>query len=466
MAVTSSSFPTDCDSHEPIERSPQRLPSSNKRNYGTMVFSSDKSSQSDDQSPVPVGADPKALTTVTTTASVADGTDSDQVSRGLHLIEGRSTRWWSYLTTRNFWLLILLGQVLSMCIVGTSTFTTFLSTNNNNVPAFQTLFNYIVIFIIWFTVFIVKDGFVGFWNVIKKDWWKYAIMSFLDVEGNYFTVLAFRYTNVLSTQLISFWSIVCVVIISFTLLKVRYKWVQIAGILICCGGMGMLMGSDYLKCKDSDDQSSCGTGGGDNRLKGDLFCLLGATLYGTSNVLEEWLVSKAPMYHVLTFIGMFGMIINGAQAGIFDRESFQSATWDSQIAGWMVGYTICLALFYSLAPLMLRMGSAAVFDVSILTANFWIAIIGIRVFHISIHYLYPVAFVLIIVGIFVYFLSGSLLGDSKKPWLGENQENGFAGVGTAKLQAINAVRVTEGEPENGFIIAGRRVRVPQWFPFR
>ena len=31
-----------------------------------------------------------------------------------------------------------------------------------------------------------------------KDGWKYIILAFLDVEGNYFTVLAYRYTQVLS----------------------------------------------------------------------------------------------------------------------------------------------------------------------------------------------------------------------------------------------------------------------------
>lgn len=47
---------------------------------------------------------------------------------------------------------------------------------------------------------------------------------------------------------------------------------------------------------------------------------------------------------------------------------------------------------------------------------------------------------LIIIGLVVYFLAGSMLGDSKKPWLGANQEDGVAGFGTAKLKAINEAR--------------------------
>jgi solute carrier family 35 protein F1/2 len=48
--------------------------------------------------------------------------------------------------------------------------------------------------------------------------------------------------------------------------------------------------------------------------------------------------------------------------------------------------------------------------------------------------------VLIILGLATYFLAGSILGDSKKPWLGDNQENGVAGLGTAKLKALNKAK--------------------------
>ncbi|KAJ4298798.1 hypothetical protein N0V88_003831 [Collariella sp. IMI 366227] len=98
-------------------------------------------------------------------------------------------------------------------------------------------------------------------------------------------------------------------------------------------------------------------------------------------------------------------------------------------------------LFYSMAPLVLRMGSAAVFDVNLLTANFWGVIIGTRVFGYVVHWMYPIAFVLIICGLVVYFLAGSILGDSKKPWLGDNQKDGVAGIGTAKLKALNEASV-------------------------
>ena len=369
--------------------------------------------------------------------------ESVEATQGLYILEAQSVHWWSYLTTVDFWVVVAIGQVLALCITATNTFTTFLQNNNFDAPAFQTLFNYVLLALVYNAIFLVRDGPRVWGRVAWRDGWKYLIMAFLDVEGNYFTVKAYEYTNLLSAQLLNFWSIVCVVIISFLLLKVRYKLFQVVGILICCGGMGMLLGSDYLQNKEN------GQDGGATKLKGDLFGLLGATLYGTSNVLEEWLVSRAPMHHVLGFMGLLGMIINGVQAAIFDRATISGSGWSNAVGGYLAGYTICLFIFYTLAPLILRMGSAAFFDISLLTANFWGVIIGIHVFGLSIHFLYPIAFVCIIIGLMVYFLSGSVLGDSRKPWLGENQENGVAGVGTAKLRAINAARMAQLEPENG-----------------
>ncbi|KAK9781514.1 hypothetical protein SCAR479_01385 [Seiridium cardinale] len=354
------------------------------------------------------------------------------IGTAIYEIEAKKVHWYSYLTTWDFWLVLIIGQVLALCITGTNTFTTLLVMENWSIPALQTIFNYALLSLIYVPITLYKMGPRKLGSIIFRDGWKYFILSFLDVLGNYFTVLAYRYTNLLSAQLLNFWSIVCVVIISFLLLKVRYKIFQIIGILVACGGMGLLLASDHIQ----------GTNGGPgvDLLKGDLFGLLGATLYGISNVFEEWFVSKRPMYEVLSFLGVFGVIINGVVAAIFDRESFAGSTWNGNVAGYIVGYTLVLTIFYSLAPLILRMGSAAFFDISLLTGNFWGTAIGIQVFGYTIYYLYPIAFVLIIIGLVTYFLAGSMLGDSRKPWLGDNQEGGVAGVGTAKLKALNLAR--------------------------
>jgi solute carrier family 35 protein F1/2 len=385
------------------------------------------------QQPITVGDSKGPTADAVQTSSASATTNQDAaVSQGIHTLEVKSVHWYSYLTTVDFWVVLALGQVLALCITATNTFTSFLAEAGTNIPAFQTVFNYILLALVYNGVVLVRDGPAAWWRTARRDGWKLLIMSFMDVEGNYFTVLAYRYTNLMSAQLINFWAIVVVVVVSFLALRVRYRLFQVGGILICCGGMGILIASDHL-------QKSNG-GPGVNLLKGDLFALLGATLYGLSNVLEEFLVSQAPVHHFLAFIGLFGACINAVQAAIFDRASFRDATWNGDVAGWLVGYTLILSLFYSLVPVLLRSGSAAILNISLLTGNFWGVIIGIKVFHLKVHFLYPVAFVCIIIGIATYFLSGDVLGDSRKPWLGENQERGVAGFGTAKRKAIKAAK--------------------------
>lgn len=378
--------------------------------------------------------------------------ESELVHRGLQALEAKNVHWWSYFTTIDFYVVLLLGQVLALCITATNTFSSFLAENGANIPAFQSIFNYILLLIIWLPTALYRLGPRVWLRALIRDGWKYFILSFLDVQGNYFTVLAYRYTNILSAQLINFWAIVVVVVLSFLLLRVRYRPFQIIGILVCCGGMGLLIASDHITGASGNQAA--------DKLKGDLFALLGATCYGLTNTFEEFLVSKRPVPEVLSFMALWGSCILAVQAAIFDRASFQNATWSGPVVGYLIGFTLCLSLFYSVVPLLLRLASAAFYNISLLTASFWGVIIGIHVFGYDVHFLYPIAFVLILLGLVVYFLAGSVLGESKKPWLGENQENGVAGFGTAKLKAIQAA--LKQQELAGEDLEGRnRTAVPQ-----
>lgn len=345
----------------------------------------------------------------------------------------RSGGRFAYLRKPQFWFVLLLSQALAVTITGTNTITSLLREENWAIPAFQSLFNYILLNVIYTSITIYKYGFKKWGQLLWKDGWRYFILGFCDVQGNYFTVLAYNYTTILSAQLINFWAIAVVVFVSIVFLKVRYHWLQYAGILICCGGLGLLVASDHIT----------GSNGGPaaNAVKGDLFALVGATFYGLTNVAEEFLVSKRPMYEVIGQLAFWAMPINGVQAAIFDRASFRTATWNGKVGGYIVGYTLLLTWFYSAVPLLLRMASAAFLNIGLLTGNFWGVIIGIRIFGLHIHYLYPIAFVLIMVGHFIYYGTEGVLGEAKKPWLGEDQEGGSDGIGTARrrLERPNVV---------------------------
>ncbi|KAF2864769.1 hypothetical protein BDV95DRAFT_673182 [Massariosphaeria phaeospora] len=333
-------------------------------------------------------------------------------------------KWFQYVRTKQFWVVMLLGQVLAICITSTNTLSSLLAMEGTSIPAFQSFFNYVLLNLIYTSYTIYKYGFKKWGRLILKDGWRFFILAFFDVEGNYFVVLAYRYTTILSAQLINFWAIVVVVLVSFLFLRVRYHYTQYAGILLCVGGMGVLFGSDHLTGSNAFPAA--------NEVKGDLFALLGATFYGLSNAFEEFLVSERPLYEVVGQLAFWALFINGTQAGIFDRAQFRAAVWSPKVGGYLTGYTLILTLFYSLAPVVFRLSSAAFFNISLLTGSFWGVAIGIEVFHLSIHWMYPIAFVLIILGQVLYFARQSMLAEAVKPWLGEGQERGHAGLGTAK----------------------------------
>ncbi|KAK9493886.1 hypothetical protein V1508DRAFT_384173 [Lipomyces doorenjongii] len=332
-----------------------------------------------------------------------------------------------FLFTWRFWTILFHGQILSLCIVATNTFTTYLADDGNNIPAFQTLFNYVILNLLFTPYTLYRYGFKRYCKMLYYDGWKFFILSFADVEGNYFVVKAYQYTNLLSAELLDNWAIAVVVVLSFLFLKVRYRWNQILGIVVCIAGMVLVVVGDLLTDKNYVAV---------NMVKGDLFVILGATCYGISNTLEEFLVSKRPIYEVLGQMGFFGMIINGVQAAIFERESINEAHWGSRIAGWFAGYTLAMLVLYCTAPILFRMSSAAFYNLSLLTSDFWGLLIGIKVFGYYVFWLYPVGFVFTVGGMIIYnSIVGSWNGEAEKPWLGVDQRDGIAGIGTAKTKA-------------------------------
>jgi solute carrier family 35 protein F1/2 len=164
---------------------------------------------------------------------------------------------------------------------------------------------------------------------------------------------------------------------------------------------------------------------------------VGATAYGLANVFEEFAVSKRPMYEVIGQLAFWAQFIIGVQGAIFNRDDYANNPWSGQIGAYLAGYTLLLSWFYTAAPLIFRMASAAFFNIGLLTGNFWGVIVGIKIFNLQIHFLYPIAFVLIMIGHFVYYGTEGVLGEAKKPWLGEDQEGGDDGLGTARRRLEN-----------------------------
>jgi len=301
----------------------------------------------------------------------------------------------SNLLSKRFLTILLLGQLLSLCITATTIFTTKLAQGDNpvSIPTTQSFLNYLVLGLVYTAVTIYKDGFRGWISMMRRRAAYYMLFALIDVEGNYFVVKAYSYTSLLSAMLLDAWTIPCVVLLSVFFLKMRFIRSHYLGVVLAMAGMGFLIWSDMEAGKDFP---------GSDYVKGDLFCLLGATLYAVSNVYQEFLVRQTPMYEVVGQLGLWATFLNGAQLAILERNEIRNVKWTPQVVLYILGFDVALFIMYSVSPLLFRLSSATFFNLSLLTSDFYGLIFGIFLFNAKINRLYPIAYVLIIAGIIVY----------------------------------------------------------------
>jgi hypothetical protein len=85
--------------------------------------------------------------------------------------------------------------VLAICITSTNTLSTLLANEGTSIPAFQSFFNYVLLNLIYTSYTIYKYGFKRWVRLCIFEGWRFFILAFFDVEGNYFVVLAYRYVS-------------------------------------------------------------------------------------------------------------------------------------------------------------------------------------------------------------------------------------------------------------------------------
>ncbi|KAJ1963050.1 hypothetical protein GGI12_002276 [Dipsacomyces acuminosporus] len=296
---------------------------------------------------------------------------------------------------RYFLMVLALGQILSLCITGTSVLTGKLAEHQNvTLPNFQSFLVYVLLFIVYMPIALVRVGPRNMWLNIKKRFYWYILLGAVDVEGNFFVVKAYSYTSFLSCVLLDEWCLPCVVIISFFLMKVRYRWTQVLGVLMCLGGMGMLIKGDVDGGKNSYAAVDA--------VKGDIFMLIGATCYAVSNTVEEFIVRHRPRCETVAWLGFFGMIINGVQMAIIEHNTLKQLKWTKEVVGYTLGFDLVMFILYTLAPILFRLSSATFYNLSIMTSDFYGLIFGKYMFGDKITPIYGGAFTLIIVGLTVY----------------------------------------------------------------
>ena len=139
---------------------------------------------------------------------------------------------------------------------------------------------------------------------------------------------------------------------------------------------------------------------------GDGLCIVGALLYASSNVAQEMTVRGQGPFEFLGLVGLWGSIIAGVQLAILERKEIAGLGNSAGEIGLLVAFAACLFMLYSLVPFLLRLSSATMMNLALLTSDVYSLLFGLFLFHYSFSVLYFAAFVTIIVGLVIYHLSG------------------------------------------------------------
>ncbi|XP_061756418.1 solute carrier family 35 member F1 [Nerophis ophidion] len=297
--------------------------------------------------------------------------------------------------SRDLLVTLALGQVLSLLICAIGLTNKYLVDDfHAKTPVFQSFLNYILLFLVYTTTLAVRQGEGNLLAILKQRWWKYMILGFIDIEANYLILKAYQYTTLSSVQLLDCFVIPVVLLLSCFFLLVRYKAVHILGTLLCLLGIGCMVGADVLLGRQQ--------GLGEQKLFGDILVLGGATLFGISNICEEFIVKNMSRVEFLGMMGLFGSFFCGIQLAIMEHKELLKVRWDWQLGLLYVGFSVFMFSLYSLMPLVMKRTSATSVNLSLLTADLYSLFCGLFLFHYKFSCLYLLSFFIIILGLVVY----------------------------------------------------------------
>ncbi|XP_015786442.1 solute carrier family 35 member F2 [Tetranychus urticae] len=325
------------------------------------------------------------------------------------------------------WRTIFFGQFLSLLLCGTGIASQLLDRNYSlKTPTAQSFLNYVILCLIFTTWLAFKPGDSNLFTVMRLRGWKYFILAAMDVEANFLVVKAYQYTTLTSIQLLDCFTIPTVLLLSWLWIKVQYGIVHILGVCLSLIGIGCLIYSDL-------DESTKGQEA-KNRFLGDMLCIMGATLYGISNVTQEYVVKSYSIVEFLGMIGLFGSIIGGVQLAIFELKEVKALFHlDKYIQiSLILSYAACLLLFYITMPLVLQVSNATSVNISMLSADFYSLLIGLYLFDYKFNWLYFISFALIIMGVTTFNLIPAPSKIDPVPNLNNTEVNSRTALSPAK----------------------------------
>ncbi|KRY70385.1 Solute carrier family 35 member F1 [Trichinella pseudospiralis] len=271
---------------------------------------------------------------------------------------------------------LFMGQILSICLCISAVTSQYLSDYFHfHAPTAQSFSTYFFLALVYGSILAFQSSDANLVEVFRSRGWRYFILAFIDVEATFLMVKAYSYTSLASVQLLDCFTIPVVLILSFLFLKVRYLIIHIVGVSICLMGVGSLVWGDIQIGHQLDD--------GSNRLLGDILCLCGATMYGISNVVQEWLLQN--------------------HSPILENANLGTASWHQyEMILLLVAFAVSMFVFYSMVCVVIKRSSAIMFNLSTLTADFYAVLVSYFVFKHPFHILFVLSFILVVIGTIIY----------------------------------------------------------------
>ncbi|XP_030600896.1 solute carrier family 35 member F2-like isoform X1 [Archocentrus centrarchus] len=290
---------------------------------------------------------------------------------------------------------LAMGQGLAGLICGTAVTSQFLASNfHMNTPMLQSFLNYLLLTVSYTSTLLCRAGDGSFLQILQRRWWKYLLLGLVDVEANYAVVKAYQYTTITSVQLLDCFVIPVLMVLSWWILKTRYRPIHYVSVCICLLGVGAMVGADLLAGRDQGSAS--------NILLGDGLVLLSASLYAVSNVCQEYTVKNLSRVEFLGMVGLFGTIISTVQMVILERNEIAAIQWSWEIGLLFAAYALCMYALYSFMPIVIKRSSATSINLSLLTADLFSLFCGIFLFQYNFSGLYMVSLAVILIGFIAF----------------------------------------------------------------
>ncbi len=278
---------------------------------------------------------------------------------------------------------------------------------------------------------------------LHSPWYFYALLAFLDVQANFFVVLSFRYTSLISTNLLTSLSVISVIISSRIILKRVFKLHHfIGGFLVLIGAflivssdlkMGQSKNNDYYDIINNNNHASGAIHHNTTSKRhfvGDFFAITAALVFGLNDTLAEYCIHNSTVEEYLAMLGIFGCLFSIGESVIFERiqirqlitlvidaiteskehnsiihheEELSNENVDFAMIGLVwVGYIVSLFVFYTMASYFLTISDATLLNLSLQFSNMWTMIFSIVIQHIFPTSIFYCAVVVIFIGVLMY----------------------------------------------------------------